>query len=497
MTKRLLFSGCLLLLCIFLFAEANGSISQFDGKTILKVWGTHSERGYAQGFLIGDRILDVYDAYIIHTLVSNNANTYATKLAVFESEFDVDSIFVDEAQGVIDGMDAAGFDRHNDTLDRDIDATDLLFANAVVDIAYLDRSCNLDLGCSSLSAWGGATPDLSGERVFMRLLDWTPNSTLTQHPLLLVEFPSETNEQPWLCFTYPGLFGALSAINAQGTVCMMNVGNVHDCPNPADLSPILLTLRSAIESADPNGDGHSTAQDVFYEVSNRASAVGAIIHAADETDSSSIVIETNNTGTVFRTDEFDDGLPANTIAATNHFRSLAQPVTCSRYNKIVDSLSASPYLDEDRAWKLLKGAGGVSTNMMAIEYSFPGGWVRWATRAGSTPAYQRPYIELSLSRLFDPTGLVDTPAPQQAIRFIAVGGNGSVTLDYGMTHPGSVEFDVYDLRGRRIETVRQGVRETGRHTTNWATDRVSSGLYLFRMRIDGHSVAVAKAAVVH
>ncbi|NJO91251.1 MAG: hypothetical protein HC831_21515, partial [Chloroflexia bacterium] len=45
--------------------KVNGKIiSQIENVTVLKVWGTHKERGYAYGYLLGDKIREVYEGYI-------------------------------------------------------------------------------------------------------------------------------------------------------------------------------------------------------------------------------------------------------------------------------------------------------------------------------------------------------------------------------------------------------------------------------------------------
>ena len=50
-----------------------------------------------------------------------------------------------------------------------------------------------------------------------RCLDWNKHPTLTDNLFLLVNLPSEVDEQAWISIGYAALFGALSAIS-RGTV---------------------------------------------------------------------------------------------------------------------------------------------------------------------------------------------------------------------------------------------------------------------------------------
>ena len=54
--KRIVFLiFILMILSSFCFAQiVNGDTLTVQGEKILKIWGTHYERGYATGYLLGD-----------------------------------------------------------------------------------------------------------------------------------------------------------------------------------------------------------------------------------------------------------------------------------------------------------------------------------------------------------------------------------------------------------------------------------------------------------
>ncbi len=400
----------LLLLSTFLSAEVNGSLTQIDGKYILQVWGTHYERGYALGYLMGNNIMTVFSNYIYTTVAGSNAYYYNNKVLFFMEHFLVPERYISEATGIIAGMQDAGGNIYHNGLARNLTVEDLLFVNGIVDVSMLSRD-ELELGCSSISSWGASTmsdPMLHGDISITRMLDWNRNQSLIANPLLVVHHPSEPNERKWMCFTYPGLFGALSAITENDAAAFLNMGNLHPTANQEGLTPVLLDIRSGLELLDYNNDGVHNTEDVFASVADGTHISGTIIHTTQQWQDScrASIIETNNNGTVRRMQGETSGIAGDNLAATNHFRLLSAPVYCSRYSKIVDSLSVSPFVGEDRQWTLLKGAGAVSNNMMMIQYLPTLNKVLWSTATSSSTAYSQTPLELDTEALF--TELVST-----------------------------------------------------------------------------------------
>lgn len=207
MRKSLLICVLLIIISItFLSAQQpQGYIEYKEDKMIIRVWGTHYERGYAQGYLLCDEIVDVFTTYFLAYLFGNNASIYNATRSVFEASFVVDDKYITEGMGVLDGIVAGGQSLYCSVLGRNLDITDLMMSNSLID--YSDDKGLLggnDL-CSSLTSWGTSTdnsPELSGESIITRFLDWTPHTTLLNNQLILVSFPSEPAEQKWISFTF-------------------------------------------------------------------------------------------------------------------------------------------------------------------------------------------------------------------------------------------------------------------------------------------------------
>ena len=176
-------------------------ISEDENVIVVKVWGTHKERGYAYGYLLGDRIREVYEGYIGQVFKAHIAK--AKRLIESKKLLNIDSKYIDECKAIIEGMNAAGFDT------KDFDYLDLLVANSFLDLRGLVGSNAEPNGCSSLMAWGEATQgtNLEGKSIITRNLDWTVAPKLIKNNLILIHLPSEEDEQPWLSIGYAGLQG--------------------------------------------------------------------------------------------------------------------------------------------------------------------------------------------------------------------------------------------------------------------------------------------------
>mgnify|MGYP006300232955 FL=1 len=266
-----------------LAAQVNGEIETTEGKIIVKVWGSHYERGEAHGYLLSEEIMDIYNQYVISYLFNNNSGQYEYARGLFMDYFNYETKYQNEAEGIIDGMELAGQELYVNSLDRELDHLDVLMANSVIDILYLETLSNKDrddlFGCSSISSWGDATIDdseLEGELLITRFMDWSTNDVLEDNPIMLISFPEEDDEQPWLSFTYPSMFGSLSAINSSGIATFLNIGNNHDANNYDNIYPVLLSGRNAIEMEDYNNDGDNTIFDIYDAINDHTNLSGSL-----------------------------------------------------------------------------------------------------------------------------------------------------------------------------------------------------------------------------
>lgn len=129
----------LILFSLLITLEATaikGSLERNGDQEILNVWGSNYEMGFAQGYLLNKRIVNVFSellfeavdlSYLEYEFVHLNYNNY----------FVVPQKYKREAEGIIDGIVAAGEDIYIPGLLRDMDITDILIVNSTFDLYYV------------------------------------------------------------------------------------------------------------------------------------------------------------------------------------------------------------------------------------------------------------------------------------------------------------------------------------------------------------------------
>ncbi len=70
--------------------------------------------------------------------------------------------------------------------------------------------------------------------------------------------------------------------------------------------------------------------------------------------------------------------------------------------------------------------------------------------------------------------------------------NPSTTINYAMKADGIVKIEVYDILGRSVAVLVNGVQPAGIHTINWLSNDLASGIYFVRMNAGQDFVATMK-----
>ena len=214
MRKIIVFAAVTLFSIQFQFAQnVQGVLLSDTGNiSVVKVWGTHSERGFATGYLLGEKIKSIYTGYIMPAFGSYLATA---KTIIQQSQhLKIDPAYMEEAKAIVNGMSFAGIDVTG------FDSLDVLVANSFLDLQNLSyfQNLQLDNGCSSLMSWGEATNGtaLDGKSVIARHLDWSTNASIINNQAMVIHIPSEEDEQPWLLIGFAGQISALSGVNSSG-----------------------------------------------------------------------------------------------------------------------------------------------------------------------------------------------------------------------------------------------------------------------------------------
>src|SRR6056297_1676709 len=134
--KRTLIIILLVLSSFNLFAkDVKGKLAEFDGKRILTLWGTHQERGYAQGYLLGEDFNRVFNNYVLNYECGGSLMVYSALRNLFIASYSVEEKYKIEAEAMLQAMLDKDIELYNDVLGREIDATDILICTATPDLS--------------------------------------------------------------------------------------------------------------------------------------------------------------------------------------------------------------------------------------------------------------------------------------------------------------------------------------------------------------------------
>jgi hypothetical protein len=486
---------------LFLITFSTGIFAQIPagdsltvkGLKIIIVEGDHYQRGLGYGYFDGDQIRDVAVNYYLERFFSNNMTVYNYYLEYFRNNFEIEDKYRTEAGGIIDGMRLGGIDLYSDVMGRELDSLDILFANAIVDFRALyakreGKELPLYMGCSSLTSYGESTaddPELNGETVITRHLDWSVDEVLTRNQVMVVHKNTVSGERNFVIFGFAGMMGGLSILSDSGLSAFHNVGNYYSDPTGPPFHPMHFTLRNAVETDDYNDDGNNDAYDVYKAVQDKNRSDSYIVEAAAPSDTPypSLALEVNNImGCVYRDyKENDPGLGQN-LVTTNHHRKLYDPIYCYRYDNLTDSLTSNEKAGIKRNRDVLCGAAGHGGTYQTIQFIPSQKKFSISVANVTTPGHLAEVIEFSMDTLFSETG-IDQPLPFNHELIMTYPNpfnplcNVSVRLEN--SHEGVLKL--YNSKGSLEMTVFSGTFRKGLNRFEIDGRTMNSGVYFLKL----------------
>jgi hypothetical protein len=311
-------------------AAVNGTVRQVGNQQILNLWGTNYEMGYAHGYLMADKIRDLVDHYMIGTLAGGNVAVYNDLLARDASPegFLWQQQYLDEINGMSDGMTASGKNLYVPRLGRNIDSRDI-------------RAFNLQdqfwFSCSSFGVWGNATS--GGETILARNFDfyYDNQGNIANYQIIIAYEP--TGKAKFISFAWPGMVGVYSGMNESGVSALVNTGN-GDNPYSGPFHPIVEVFRSVLENTTPAN--YLTEPlfivDSFYELTPEILQIGIPYQGSG--DPVYYIEESPDWNAIRYPADTDPGY--DHIIATNHFIKALPPPSSgdsvTRYNMIRNGL---------------------------------------------------------------------------------------------------------------------------------------------------------------
>lgn len=203
-------------------ADLCGRYVKDDGFRTLYLWGTPRQRGYAQGWLLAEVIVENFDADIEKLMQRVRKDQYENRLLkIVVPRFAFSEDEEAELQGMFAGIQARlpAAKRRLSFLEREITLMDLKAANTVGDW--------MALGCSSYAIDGSRTPD--GSPAAGRNFDFPAFKMVLDDQHVVVHAP-QGDAIGWAGVSYPGCVGVMTAMNTDGV--FISIHDVRIFPTP-------------------------------------------------------------------------------------------------------------------------------------------------------------------------------------------------------------------------------------------------------------------------
>ncbi len=479
-------------------------VSTANNITIVKVWGNHYERGYAQGFLLGDKIDSIYQNYIIFKF-GTTLWSLAKNVMHDSTNFKIDSVFMREAVGVVDGMKARGINQY--------DSLDVIAANSFLDLISFSGlpppAHNFNLGCSCLMSWGNATSGLGGKSVISRHLDWEVDPYLYNNQVMVIHIPAENDEQPWIMIGFAGQISVLSGTNQSGLSACQHVlhGTFRRSSLGMRYEPIWFSVRKALEKQDFNHDGKNNTNDIRDALLANPQGYSAsciITSCAPSTqvyDSLiALVSEVTHVSPThsFRSSSVSDSIPGNNLyAANNAISAIDTAWYYDRYRSVVRALGSGQNIDSLKNWTIMRDSSRVSGNNIQFIQVIPELKIlKLSVYSNATVAYANNPVWYRLDTLFtSPLGVKNSSELFTSLHFLLEQNfpnpfNPSTIISFtipesgGSTLPVKTTLKIFDVLGNEVATLVDEEKPTGHYNYELRIRNyeLPSGIYFYRLR---------------
>ncbi|PLX05940.1 MAG: hypothetical protein C0596_15695 [Marinilabiliales bacterium] len=467
----------------------NGVIDYEDQQfKIVKVWGTHEERGYAVGYLLGEGTNDLMENYLLPAFGSYY--DMARNLLLTDAHLKIDSVYIYEAMAMAEGLNDSG------EMSMEVDYIDILLANSFLDFEnFLSKGLGLENGCSSLIDWGLATAgtDLDCKSVISRHLDWDDQDVIIRNQVLIIHFQSEVDEQPWALIGFEGQMSVLSGFNQSGVAIMQHM--LSDEYTAASLNqgyePVWFTMRKAIETNDFNGDGNNNCLDINAAVNINTNGfadsyiiTGVAPSTFENNNEIATIIELAPASPyiTIRNTDYEDGIPGDNLYAANWTIARNDALHyCTRYNAIMTNFGDGTGIGKQENWDLMINhssacvPGGYG-NIQFMQYVPEDNYFKLAIHTvGGVQACENVPVEYNTLDLFDIPTIIDHSKSKLKIKTYPNPAADNVTFYI----PGIADEDelvIYNSIGKQVKRLNVNVGNT-----NIDISDLEQGVYLIRL----------------
>jgi len=337
--------------------QINGRLEIVEDTPVLYTWGTPWEQGFAHGYLLKDRIVNLIEEFLTN---GKMMNPQQYKHVITNLRFmKIQSHFEAELRGMLEGLIAKeGGPVRIEALKSVIKYNDLVMTNAMADLS------RYRFACSSFVAWGNMTQN--GDAFVGRNYEWPENSALINSQVIFVRLTSkDTNAMGTVSAFFPGQVGLITGMNEQGVTVATHDSSGNRPSYSWGYTPICLLYRHALENANASTakEDISNVLKSLHTVTGNNMMVG---RPFDGKNPAGIVLEhdadlTKDQGVTIREAEVDNSF----IVSTNRYykrESYRKLRPCSRYKKLrkalvlIDLDKGEKPMNLDMAWDTIEAA---------------------------------------------------------------------------------------------------------------------------------------------
>jgi PKD repeat protein len=376
--------------------------------TIIRVWGTSYERGYAYGYLLGEKIIDYFEGYTLSFWGDDWQKVKA--LAANGYSFDIDPIYWHEAQAIMDGVTDAGYNPLG------YDSLDCVAGNLWYDLAVWEfNKKKKGTHCSVLMDWGDATSgtDLDGASVISRHADhYEQSQVILDNMVIVIHIPSEEDLQPWLLIGWAGTLGPASGICQSGLSMFVTIldDQTWTYDTLAGYEPLIFTFRKALESVDYNQDGVNNMLDIRDAISSNPQGYSCgwnFVSLAPSTATHDSLIALiaevapEDPYITFRDNSYSDMIPGdNLYCANSQIKRNNSNHYCWRYNNIVNHIGVGTGIGSQENWDLMKNYSHLDGNLQFMQFIPEWGQLKLSVYHDGLPAYMNDPFTYDVNAFF-------------------------------------------------------------------------------------------------
>ena len=232
----------------------HGGFTIEKGYPVLRLRGSREEMEYAHGFLLGARIMDFFQFYLLESLTGSVRVYESEILPLLRRRLVVEEGLLKELQAMVRGMRDSGCSMWLEPMGRELEWIDLLALNSY------GEAWGEAIGCTQAAFWGDLTGSSGLRRGLIAGRNMDGECDLRKvtviNLLVIVREPSEGKR--WVSFGWPGFVGTYSGINEDGLYAMLNFGGRKAerqtgsgavDPETRGNTPVAVLIRSILESA--------------------------------------------------------------------------------------------------------------------------------------------------------------------------------------------------------------------------------------------------------